>query len=65
MTFLGHSWVWWLNVLVLQWLCVRLACAKPRRVCAVAGTLPLTGWQWSPWQRPVAPWGITVVGVSP
>lgn len=42
--FLGFTWVGWLNILLFQWLFVRLAYGDRWRV--LKWILPLTGW-WS------------------
>lgn len=45
--FLGWSWVGWLNFIVLQWFCIRLAYVQPGGDWAIfCWPLPLTGW-WS------------------
>ena len=46
----GLTWVGWLNVLALQWLCVRLAYqvdtgGRPIRWNLLVGVVPLTGWR--------------------
>lgn len=49
---LGFTWVGWLNIVVLQWFCVRLGYALDKETGSfvrwtwVGPVLPLTGW-WS------------------
>lgn len=48
--FLGYTWVGWLNILVLQWLFVRLAreidieTGATESYAWIKGVVPLTGW---------------------
>jgi len=56
-TFLGLSWVGWLNFLILQWFCVRLAYIENTETKEVEGykwikgVAPLTGWSFTWWKE--------------
>lgn len=43
-SFLGYTWVGWLNIVVLQWFFVRLGYGDKWTI--LKGIVPLTGW-WS------------------
>jgi hypothetical protein len=51
-TFLGFTWVGWLNIIILQWFFIRLSyCVYPLKNWRIIfGIYPLTGW-WSDFNK--------------
>lgn len=43
--FIGKTWVGWLNIILLQWLFVRLSYGDKWRL--LTGIIPMTGWNTS------------------
>lgn len=47
--FFGHTWLGWLNIIVLQWFCIRLAqsidmTTQDRKWFILKWIVPTTGW---------------------